>query len=117
MLHQAMSVPGPIAQIVLDAGGSMPASEGAYRFGWWLHEAGDPVQNANFAASVCRQSLDWLERVVLGALIPGDEERQRLAIATKGAVLPEDWDRDSGRRWYLQPVQRMAPKPRLTMAA
>ncbi|UYY60126.1 hypothetical protein [Sphingomonas sp. S2-65] len=110
MLHQTM-VPAPLAVVMLEAGDPPNPSVGAHRLVWWLLEQRDLLASANRVALLSGLGVDRLERVVLGEIEPEDDAAQRIAAATGGAVLPEDWSRRSQRPWAHAPAFRARPRP------
>lgn len=99
--------PPGVAVICDAARGRHPASDGAHRLGWWIAEQADCAVAAAMVAGVCGVSCNWLERVVLGEIEPGDIERHRIAMATEGMVAPGDWMQGGPLRWREQPGERV----------
>lgn len=106
------ATPFGVAVIQADANGAHPASDGAHRLGWWLADRPQIALSAARMALLCGETMSWLERIVLGEVEPGEFEREQIAIATKGAVLPEDWQHGGPKPWGEMPYRRTAPQPR-----
>ncbi len=91
-----------MAMVHQEAGGA-PPNDGAHRLSWWIAAAEDCETVARAIAQRADISLDALERLIWGLMIPCDEAREMIAVATDGAVLPTDWDQVATDDWREPP--------------
>ncbi|AJP72282.1 hypothetical protein [Sphingomonas hengshuiensis] len=100
------SVVAAVAEIEAAAGYAHPANDGAHRLGWWIAEDSMPVVRAVRIAAAIETGTAFVERLLLGGVVPEAFEATAIAEVTKGAVQPGDWWRGGPLRWCEQPLPR-----------
>lgn len=80
-------------------------NEGARRLAWWIGERSRPSYNAFEAFAVAIGShVSFVDRVLFGEIVPGEDLARRIGRATGGFIDRRDWRRRPKGGWFDRPI-------------